>query len=329
MRGILHRLGIGGFIIAINLALVAAAVAPAPESARPALDVAVFASIAVLFFLYGARIAPADAYDGIVHWKLHLTTLTFTFVVFPVIGLVLALAPGFVLDERLYPGFLFLCLVPSTVQASVGFTALAGGNVPGAIASASTSNILGVFLTPTLALALMTTTGHTPVHGRAVLTILLEILLPFALGQLARRWLGDLVAQHPQVVRNVGRSSIVLVIYTAFSGGERDHVWQLVTWWGVLQLVVLSVVVVAGMLWLTRTVAQRLDFPADDVLAIQFCGTKKALITGLPMASVLFPRHFVDLVVLPLMVFHHVQLIMCAWLARRYAHTKAVARLLS
>lgn len=280
---------------------------------------AAIAVIAFLFFLYGARIEPRDAYAGLVNWRMHLTVLAFTFGVFPLIGLVLRAAPDALLDPALYPGVLFLCLVPSTVQASVGFTSLSRGNVPAAIASASMSNLVGVFLTPALALALMTTSGHTPVQRSAIYLLALELFVPFLVGQLARPLVGAWVGRHPTMVRHVGRTSIELVIYGAFSSGEREGVWHAVTWGGIGQLVVLSTLLVAAMLWLTRDVATRLGFGRADMLAIEFCGTKKALVTGLPMASVLFAGGNVDLVVLPLMVFHHVQLIMCAWLANRYA----------
>lgn len=318
MRALLNKLSIDGFILAIFAAVAVAAVFPAQGEAVPVVDGAVTVAIAVLFFLYGARIHPQEALAGLKHWRLHAVILGFTFVVFPIIGVLLKFLPAALLTPSLYAGVLFLTLLPSTVQSSIAFTSIAGGNVPGAIVSASLSNLLGIFITPLLVLGLMATTGEVQFRSSSIVDLCLQLLLPFILGQLSRRWVADFVKEHAAALKYVDRGSIVLVVYAAFSAGMREHIWSQVSWVGVLQLIVLSVLLVLLLLWLTRFTAEKLGFDRGDMIAIQFCGTKKSMATGLPMAAVLFAGQPVGLIVLPLMIFHQIQLMMCAWLAARY-----------
>ncbi|MBT0567772.1 bile acid:sodium symporter family protein [Williamsia sp. CHRR-6] len=315
----LARLHIDGFILAIFGAVAVASVFPARGAFADIMSWVVIAAIALLFFLYGARMHPREALAGLTHWRLHLVILSFTFLLFPLIGLALRPVAEPVLGDDLYTGLLFLCLVPSTVQSSIAFTSIARGNVAGAIVSASVSNLLGVVLTPLLVLALISTTGGISISGSSFLTIVLEILVPFLIGQLARPIIGGWLTRHAKPTKLVDRGSIVLVVYVAFSEGMRQHIWSTVRWWQVLVLVAGSVVLVAGLLWLTSRVARRLGFDRADEIAIAFCGTKKSLATGLPMAAVLFADSQVGLIVLPLLIFHQVQLIMCAWWAGRLA----------
>ena len=282
------------------------------------LSVATQVAIFCLFFLYGARLHPEEALRGLKHWKLHLTILAFTFVVFPLIGLAIGLLPGWALAPALIPGMVYVTLCPSTVQCSINFTSIARGNVAGAIVSASASNLLGVFLTPLLAIALMNTTGNANVGLGSIVDLVVQILLPFILGQLSRRWTADFVARHKKL-KLFDQASIVMVVYAAFSQGIREGIWSMVGWVDIVALVVVCLVLLAFMLWFTWFTARRLGFNRADAIAIQMCGTKKSLATGLPMATVLFAGQPIGLIMLPLMVFHQAQLMACSWLAARYA----------
>ncbi|MGU3291212.1 bile acid:sodium symporter family protein [Williamsia sp. M5A3_1d] len=315
----LARLHIDGFILAILAAVAIASILPAGGGFADVMSWVVVAAIALLFFLYGARMHPREALAGLTHWRLHLTILAFTFVLFPLIGLALRPVAPHVLSDDLYTGVLFLCLVPSTVQSSIAFTSIARGNVAGAIVSASASNLLGVVLTPLLVVALISTTGGVSISPGSFLTIVLEILVPFIVGQLARPFIGSWLTAHAKPTKLVDRGSIVLVVYVAFSEGMQQHIWSTVQWWQVLVLIGGSIALVGFLLWLTARVARLLHFDRADEIAIQFCGTKKSLATGLPMAAVLFSDSQVGLIVLPLLVFHQVQLMMCAWWAGRLA----------
>ncbi|MBB1501045.1 bile acid:sodium symporter [Propioniciclava sp. MC1683] len=304
--------------MAIIAAAVVASFLPTTGIGAQVLSVATKVAIFCLFFLYGARLHPEEALRGLKHWKLHLTILAFTFVVFPLIGLAIGLLPGWALAPALIPGMVYVTLCPSTVQSSINFTSIARGNVAGAIVSASASNLLGVFLTPLLAIALMNTTGNANVGLGSIVDLVVQILLPFILGQLSRRWTADFVARHKKL-KLFDQASIVMVVYAAFSQGIREGIWSMVGWVDIVALVVVCLVLLAFMLWFTWFTARRLGFNRADAIAIQMCGTKKSLATGLPMATVLFAGQPIGLIMLPLMVFHQAQLMACSWLAARYA----------
>ncbi len=312
------KIRIDRFLLAIIAAAVTASLLPARGVGIPILEWATRIAIFILFFLYGARLHPREALDGLRHYKLHLTILAFTFVLFPLIGLLLGfLSPG-VLSPDLYAGLLFVTLCPSTVQSSINFTSIARGNVAGAIVSASASNLLGVFLTPLLTIALMNTTGHADVGLDSILDIVGQILVPFVIGQLSRRWTADFVARHKKL-KLVDQGSIVLVVYSAFSAGIREGIWSMVGPRDIAVVVAVCLVVLAAVLWLSWHVARWAGFNREDAIAIQFCGPKKSLASGLPMATVLFAGQPIGLIMLPLMIFHQAQLMACSALASRYA----------
>lgn len=274
-------------------------------------------AVALLFFLYGARLSTREALDGLRHWRLHLTVLACTFVLFPLLGLAAHTLVPTLLTPPLYSGLLFLCLVPSTIQSSIAFTSIARGNVPAAICAGSFSSLLGIFLTPVLAAALLGNDGGG-FSLDSVLKIVLQLLLPFALGQALRPWVGGFLVRNKKVLGYVDRGSILLVVYTAFSAGMVAGIWHQVSVPRLGALMAVEAVILAVMLLATWYGAKRLGFTREDRIAIQFAGSKKSLAAGLPMASVLFGPQ-ASLAVLPLMLFHQMQLMVCAVLARRRA----------
>ncbi len=305
-------------IVLIILAVIIAIIAPARGSFADIFGQLTNVAIALLFFLYGARLSTQEALNGLKHWRLHLTILAFTFVVYPLIGIALRPLTA-VISHDMYLGILFLTLVPSTVQSSVAFTSIAKGNVAGAIVSASASNLVGVIITPLLVMFLMGTGGGVHIDTSVIGEIALLLLAPFVLGQLTRRWVGK-VAQS-KATKVVDRGSIAMVVYSAFSKGVVDGIWSSISLWDLAFLVVFAAIFVAFMLWLTRRASQKMGFNRADTIAIEFCGSKKSLATGLPMASVIFASGgaSLGLLILPLMIYHQVQLMMCSWLAARYA----------
>ena len=305
------------FLLALAATVALAAVVPAHGRAADAVSVAATAAIALLFFLYGTRLSPQQAWHGVRQWRLHLLVLATTFVVFPLLGLAArALVPS-VLTADLYTGLLFLCLVPSTVQSSIAFTSIARGHVSAAIVSASLSNIVGVVLTPLLVVLLMTTSGAPRVDGAAIRDIVLQLLLPFAAGQLARPWLGGLIARYAAGLKVVDRGSILLVVYTAFAMGVVKGVWVSVDVWRLVSVTVVAAVLLAAVLAVTTVTGRLARLDRGDAIVLLFCGSKKSLASGLPMALVLFPAASVGLAMLPLMIFHQIQLVVCAVIASR------------
>ncbi|MEY9485019.1 sodium/bile acid cotransporter 7 [Streptomyces calvus] len=298
-----------------------AALLPARGTGADIASGASTAAVALLFFLYGARLSTREALDGLKHWRLHVTVLACTFVVFPVLGLAArGLVPVFLTDP-LYQGLLFLTLVPSTIQSSIAFTSIARGNVPAAICAGSFSSLVGIVATPLLAATLLGGSGGG-FSADSVVKIVLQLLAPFVAGQLLRRWIGSFVARHRKALGLVDRGSILLVVYTAFSAGVVQGVWHQVSPARLGGLLAVEAVLLAVMLLLTWYGAKALRFGREDRIAIQFAGSKKSLAAGLPMASVLFGAH-ASLAVLPLMLFHQMQLMVCAVIAKRRSHDPA------
>ena len=305
-------------IVLIVLGVVLALIFPADGTFADVMDWVVKIVIGVLFFLYGARLSTREALNGLMHWRLHMLILAFTFLLFPLIGL--ALMPlQHAIGEDLYQGILFLCLVPSTVQSSVNFTSIAKGNVPGAIISASASNLIGVFVTPVLVLLLMSSAGGgLTIDTSVFLDIALQLLAPFIVGQIARAVIPAVQTfAKAKPTSYVDKISIGLVVYVAFSEGIVMGVWSSVSWVAIVGICVGSVVLVWIMLTVTSWVARKLGFNYADQVAIQFCGTKKSLASGLPMATVMFSGG-AGLIIVPLMIFHQVQLMMCSFRASKY-----------
>jgi len=277
-------------------------------------------AIALLFFLHGARLSREAVFAGATHWRLHLLVLACTFALFPLLGVAITqLAPDWLLPEQLAVGVLYLACLPSTVQSSIAFTSIAGGNVPAAICSASASNLIGVFLTPLLVALLMRTQGDGAMSFDAVEAIMLQLLVPFVAGQLLRRWIGGWVTQHKRLVGFVDRGSILSVVYIAFSEAVVNGLWQTMPLDGLAGMVGIDIVLLVLVLVLTTLFSRWFGFNKADEIAIVFCGSKKSLASGVPIANVLFPATQVGMIVLPIMLFHQIQLMACAALARRYA----------
>lgn len=295
-----------------------AALLPARGTGAALASGASTAAIALLFFLYGARLSTREALDGLRHWRLHGTVLACTFLVFPLLGLVARGSVPVLLTDPLYQGLLFLTLVPSTVQSSIAFTSIARGNVPAAICAGSFSSLVGIVATPLLAAALLGG-GAGGFSADSVTKIVLQLLVPFVAGQVLRRWIGGFVTRHRKVLALVDRGSILLVVYTAFSQGTVRGVWSQVSPARLGGLLAVEAVLLAAMLLLTWYGARALKFGRADRIAIQFAGSKKSLAAGLPMASVLFGAQ-ASLAVLPLMLFHQMQLMVCAVIAKRRSH---------
>lgn len=315
----LSALPVDTFLLALLATVGLAAVFPARGAAAEVVSITAKVAIAVLFWLYGARLSPQQAWHGVRQWRLHLLVLATTFVVFPILGLAARALVPWLLTLDLYNGLLFLCLVPSTVQSSIAFTSIARGHVSAAIVSASLSNIVGVVVTPALVLLLMHTSGAPRVDATAIRDIVLQLLLPFAAGQLMRPWLAGLIARHTVLTKLVDRGSILLVVYTAFSMGMVARIWVSVAVWRVIAVTVVSAVLLAVVLAFTGLIGRLAGLDRGDAIVLLFCGSKKSLASGLPMALVLFPPATVGVIMLPLMLFHQIQLLVCAVIASRLA----------
>ncbi|MDE1917695.1 MAG: bile acid:sodium symporter [Sphingomonadales bacterium] len=295
-----------------------AALFPAHGRGTEIADGMVTVAVALLFFLYGARLSPSAVWSGLANWRLQALVFASTFVLFPAIGLAAQAMLRPVLPHDILLGVVYLCLLPSTVQSSIAFTSIARGNVPAALCSASVSNLLGVVLTPLLVSLLLPGAG-VGFSGQALKDIGLQILLPFVAGQAARPLIGDWLLRHKLLTNIVDRGSVLLVVYAAFSAGVEAGIWTQLSPGDLAIVLAVDLVVLGAVIVITTLASRTQGFSREDEIAIVFCGSKKSMAGGIPMATILFPGHGVGLIVLPLMLFHQSQLFVCATLARRYA----------
>jgi solute carrier family 10 (sodium/bile acid cotransporter), member 7 len=312
------KLPIDHFLLLLIATVTLAALVPARGVAAVYVDHIVTAAVAALFLLYGARLAPDAVKSGLLHWRLQSMVFASTYVLFPVVGILFGLLLRNHLPVDLTAGLLFMCLLPSTVQSSVAFTSIARGNVPAALCSASVSNLFGVVLTPILVSQLLPAAGGG-LSVAAFEEIAAQILLPFVVGQLLRPWVGAWLLRHPLLTSTVDRGSVLVIVYAAFSAGMVAGIWKQLSLENLAVVFAIDLAILAIVIVVTTLGSRRLGFSTEDEIAIVFCGSKKSMAGGLPMAAILFPGRALGLIVLPIMLFHQAQLFVCAIIARRYA----------
>lgn len=308
------------FTFALVATVILASLVPASGLAAAMLEKAAVGVVALLFFLHGAKLSRQAVLAGLSHWRLHLLVVASTFVLFPVLGMLLRPVLQPLVTPELYTGVLYLCVLPATVQSAIAFTAVARGNMAAAVCSASTSTLMGIVITPVLVGLVLPQAGSAQqdVLG-SIGRIMVQLLLPFVVGHLLRPWVGPFIARHAAKTKLVDQGSVLLVVYTAFSAAVVGGLWRMLPLPALAGLVAVCAVLLAVVLCFTTYVARRLGFSKEDEITIVFCGSKKSLLSGVPMAKVLFASHAAGMVVLPLMVFHQMQLMVCAVLAQRYA----------
>jgi sodium/bile acid cotransporter 7 len=314
---VLSKIRVDKFTLALISTVVLASLLPVHGRSAEIFGTATNIAVAALFFLHGVNLSREAMTAGLGHWRLHLLVLGSTFLLFPALGLAVQGLPDSVLSKPLATGILYLCCLPSTVQSSIAFTSIARGNVPAAICSASLSNLLGVFVTPFMVSLLIHANGTVTLDS--IESIVLQILVPFCAGQLLHSRLGAWAKRNKPVLGIVDRGSILMVVYGAFSEAVSRGLWSQLPIESLAVMIALNFVLLAIVLWVTNRVGHVVNFNTEDRITLIFCGSKKSLASGVPMANILFPAAMVGPVVLPLMLFHQIQLMACAYLARRFA----------
>ncbi|MFW2589391.1 bile acid:sodium symporter family protein [Sagittula sp. SSi028] len=320
----LKRIGIDAYMLLLLATVALGLVLPAQGIAADALGYVTFWAVALLFFLYGAKLDTGSVIEGMTNWRLQGMTFLATYVMFPIVGFVLAWLAGPVLGATVTLGLLFLAVLPSTVQSSIAFTSIAGGNVPAAICAASVSNLIGVVLTPLL-VALLLKTGEGGISTDSVVKIATQILLPFVIGQIARPWVGALVKRHKTLTTVVDRGAILLIVYSAFSAGTVSGLWDAIPVTTLLLLIAVVWVFLAITMGLMVWTGRLSGLPAPDRAVLFYCGSTKSLASGLPIATALFAASDVGAIVLPLMIYHMSQLLVCAFVSQKAAREAVAA----
>lgn len=310
LRGL--RAAIDPFLLTILAALILAVLVPLPPAGLNVAHIASNTAIMTLFLLYGMRLSTTEVLAGLRNWRLQLAIVAATYVLFPIVGLAMRPLIEPLLGAALAAGILYTALLPSTVQSSVAFTSIARGNIAGALCAATVSNVGGVFLTPALVYLVL---GGSGADGGGIGGVIMLILAPFVLGQLVQRWTGDWLRAHRNLTLVVDRGTIVLAVYSAVASATAAGVWDGVNATQILALILVSGVLLAIMLSATWWGGKLIGLPRADRIALLMCGSKKSLATGLPMGLVLFPAATAATMVVPVVVFHQLQIMVCTVIA--------------
>ncbi|QDH24788.1 bile acid:sodium symporter [Neokomagataea tanensis] len=312
------------FLMALIGAVLLASFFPCHGALSNVLSHLVTILIALMFFFQGAKLERKAIVESVRDWRLQGGVLLCTFVIFPLLGLFLhflfkSISPDGLIGDGLWSGILFVCCLPSTVQSSIALTSIARGNVSASICAATMSNIAGIVLTPLLAGLLLGGAHHSGSSPlQAILDVSKELLLPFALGQIVQTWVGPIVKKHKFLISLTDRGSIILVVYTAFSAAVTEGIWHRVSLLRLLEITAINFIILTFILTISRSIGRKM--PIENNISLQLCGSKKSLASGVPMASVIFPASTVGIIVLPLMIYHQIQLFTCTLLARKYGN---------
>ncbi|MBB4836489.1 bile acid:sodium symporter family protein [Acinetobacter schindleri] len=316
----LKLLALDRFTILLFIMVILASFVPVSGQAAEVFSSITTVAIAILFFLHGAKLSREAVVEGLMHWKLHTLVFAFTFALFPIIGLLAKPVLVPLLGQELYWGFLFMCFLPSTVQSSIAFTSVAQGNVAGAVCSASFSNIVGMFITPVLvAFFILGQSQHGFDPTSSIMQITLLLLVPFILGQILRPWVFPQMKKMPEIVKFFDQGSILMVVYGAFSSAVVAGLWHQVSLSTLLLLIIACSVLLTLVMLLALFVPRWIGFDKADQKTIFFCGSKKTLASGVPMAQILFIGQPIGMIVLPIMIFHQIQLMVCGIVANMWS----------
>ena len=311
------RVPIDGFILALVLVLLAATLLPCRGEAARWFGLLGNCAIGALFFLQGARLSRQTVLHGATHWRLHLFVGAVTFLAFPLFGLGLLAAFPDLLPNSLWQGVLFVCALPSTVQSSIALTSMARGNVSAAICAATLSNVVGVALAPVLFGAMSHLHGGG-IDAGAVLQVGMQLLLPFLAGHLLRPRLGVWAERNRKLLSVTDRGSILLIVYIAFSAAVLRGIWQSLPPATLAALGLVMAGMLASVLATIVSTGRTLGFDRADEVALLFCGSQKSLVSGVPIANALASGAVVGPLLLPIMLYHPMQLLVCTWVARCY-----------
>ncbi|MFN3472969.1 MAG: bile acid:sodium symporter family protein [Blastomonas sp.] len=314
---------IDGFLLAM-LAVVSLAVAwPALGASTSPVPIGAIttAGIAFIFFLHGANLNRESIKSGLKNWRLHVFVQSSTFILFPLIGVVLLFVTKAVLPWEARIGLFFLCALSSTISSSIAMVALARGNMSAAVFNASLSGLIGMIVTPILmGLVIATHLGEDHSVVSSIIEIALKLLMPFVAGHLLRPILGTVVATHKNWLSSLDRAIILLIVYASFSQSTADGLWSRYepVMLGLIFLIVACLL--ATVLMLTQYLARTMAFTREDEITAVFCGSKKSLANGAPIAQTLFGTNpAIGMILLPLLIYHQLQLLVCTLLAQRYA----------
>ena len=323
-----RKAGLDGFMLALLSMILLAWLWPEPgmkESPVPLSEISTYA-VSVIFFFYGLRLSPDKLREGLTNWRLHVMVHLSTFLLFPLVAL--AFKPLFQGEENhtLWLGIFFLTVLPSTVSSSVVMVSIAKGNIPAAIFNASISSLIGVFLTPLwMGMVLDTGPGHFDLLS-VVGKLALQVLLPVFAGILLNKRWGYFAEKNKKYIRYFDQSSILLIVYTSFCESFGENLFSSL---GLKDIVFLGMGMLAlffAIYFLLTFISNLLKFSHEDKVTAVFCGSKKSLVQGAVMSKVLFAGPQAGIMLLPIMIYHALQLIAASIIAQRLAQEAETER---
>lgn len=322
----LSRAGLDSFSLLIIGMVFLAWLFPEAASEGSPLDLRQVGNIGVIFifFFYGLKLDPAKLLAQLGHWRMHLLIQTTTFIIFPLLILVcraLFYSPG---SDLLWVGAFYLAAVPSTVSSSVVMVSMAGGNIPAAIFNASVSSLLGIFITPVWMNILVDSQRLSAGDlTNVILNLCLQVLLPVVAGIVLHGKLGFLAIRYRNQLKYVDQAIILLIVFRAFCDSFLNNMFEGYSAGELFLLGGLMLMLFFGMLGIMQIITVRMGFSWEDRITVIFCGSKKSLIQGVVMGQILFPDAAAfAIVLLPLMLYHALQLFAGSILAQQMARAR-------
>jgi len=328
MNGIFSRLKANVFILCLVGAIFLAWLYPAPGTTDSPLHLSTFCTygVSIIFFFYGLRLSPKQMAEGLVNWKLHVLIQTTTFIVFPFLLLTLNHFFNTNTSSLLWLGALYLASLPSTVSSSVVMVSIAGGNIPAAIFNASISSIIGIFITPLWMSPWLDQHGDFEMSN-TILKLCLQVLLPVTVGFLLHSRLGHWSEKMKKTTKNFDQFIILLIVYTSFCVSFDQQMFSGFSFFHILFLGILMLVLFAVVFLLIGFLSTSLGFSRENRITALFCGSKKSLVQGAVMGKVLFPNQAIlGIVLLPLMMYHALQLLAGSTIAHQMAQKQTVSK---
>ncbi|MFL9830870.1 bile acid:sodium symporter family protein [Flavobacterium sp. ST-87] len=324
---VLSKSGLDGFLLMIATMILLAYFLPWPGMVKEPVSLEDIANIGVsfIFLFYGLRLSVEKLKSGLVNWKMHIVVQLTTFLFFPLI--VLVFRPVFVSNgfELLWLGVFFLAALPSTVSSSVVMVSIAKGNIPAAIFNASISSLIGVVVTPIwVGLFIASATGSFDVSN-IVIKLFLQVLLPVIIGITLNSRFGAIAEKYKKQLKYFDQAIILTIIYTSFCKSFSEHLFEGFTTLELAGLAVGMMVLFLVVFVCIGLISRFLGFSDEDRITVLFCGSKKSLVHGTVMSKVLFQHSTITgIVLLPLMLYHALQLIAASIIAQRMAQRKEI-----
>lgn len=277
-------------------------------------------AIMALFFFYGLRLKPKQLVNDLKNWRLHITIQLLTFLFFPL--LVLVFYPFFRSGEyyTLWLSVFFLAALPSTVSSSVVMVSIARGNIPGAIFNASISGIIGILITPMWMSLFLSTTNSDFNFSQTLIDLTVQIFIPVTVGLLLNRFWGAWATRNKRYLSMFDKTVILSIVYNSFSNSFLNGVFMSIPKWTLFLLGTVVIALFFTVFEFAGWLSKRLNFNREEQITVLFSGSKKSLVHGSVMASVLVgasPLGSIFLV--PIMIYHAFQLFYVSMVARRFS----------